>query len=153
VYFSDLTEGAAAIKRVPIDGGPAETILADGNTLFDVSPDGKMLLTLEVRDSDHRVVLTLESLEDKKVRKIEADPRSIPGYHFTPDSKGVAYLVREKGVDNLWVMPLDGAAPKQLTHFSSELIASFAFSPDGTKVAYERGHAESDAILLRDAGK
>jgi hypothetical protein len=26
----------------------------------------------------------------------------------------------------------------------------FRFSPDGTKLAIERGHVESDAVLLRD---
>jgi Tol biopolymer transport system component len=70
-----------------------------------------------------------------------------------PDGKGLAYIVREKGVDNLWVQPLDGSANRQLTRFSSELISSFAFSPDGTRVAFNRGHADSDAILLRDAAR
>jgi hypothetical protein len=38
-----------------------------------------------------------------------------------------------------------------LTHFTAEMISSVAFSPDGSKVAFDRGHSESDAILLRDA--
>jgi hypothetical protein len=62
----------------------------------------------------------------------------------------VVYAVREKGVGNLWVQPLDGAAPHQLTHFKSDRIAKFLFSKDGTKLAIERGHNESDAVLLRD---
>ena len=150
VYYYDLGERAGVIKRVPIEGGNPETIRDDGNTRFDLSPDGKTILTLDVRDSDHRVILTLESLDDKKQRTIEADPRALPSLRFMPDGKGVAYLIREKGVDNLWVQPLDGSAKRQLTHFSSELISSFAFSPDGGKVAFDRGHSESDAILLRD---
>jgi eukaryotic-like serine/threonine-protein kinase len=153
VYYSDLGDKAGAIKRVPIEGGDPETVRDEGNPFFEVSPDGKTLLTLDVRDSDHRVLLTLESLDDKKVRTIEADPRSVPGYKFMPDGKGVAFLVREKGVDNLWVQPLDGSPSRALTRFSSELISSFAFSPDGTRVAYDRGHSDFDAILLRDAGR
>jgi hypothetical protein len=62
-------------------------------------------------------------------------------------------MVREKGIDNLWEQPLDNSAARQLTHFTSEQIARFRFSPDGTKLAIERGHVESDAVLLRDTGK
>jgi len=45
------------------------------------------------------------------------------------------------------------AAAKQLTHFTSERIFRFAYSPDGTNMAFERGHVESDAVLLRDASR
>jgi len=153
VYYVDLGEKTGVIKRVSIDGGQPEIVLDEGNSLFDLSPDGKTLLTLEVRDADHKLFLALHSLDDKSKRTLEADPRSILAQEFTPDGKGVAYVVREKGVDNLWVQPLDGSANRQITHFNSELISSFAFSTDGTKVAFDRGHSESDAILLRDASR
>jgi hypothetical protein len=42
---------------------------------------------------------------------------------------------------------------RQLTHFSSERFQSYRFSPDGTKLAIERGHADMDAVLLRDISK
>ena len=153
VYYVDLGEKAGVIKRVPIDGGEPETILDEGNSLFDLSPDGKTLLTLEVRNADHKTLVVLNSLEDKTKRKFDADPRALSDQQFLPDGKGIAYLVREKGVDNLWVQPLNGSASRQITHFTSELISSFAFSLDGTKVAFDRGHSESDAILLRDTSR
>jgi len=134
-----------------IDGGQPQTVLDEGDSFFSLSPDGKTLLTLEVRDADHKVLLALHSLEDKTKRTLEADPRALTDYEFSPDGKAIAYLVREKGVDNLWVQPLDGSPGHHLTHFTSEQIYSFAFSPDGNKVAFDRGHSDSDAILLRDA--
>jgi hypothetical protein len=63
------------------------------------------------------------------------------------------YLVREKGIDNLWEQPLDNSPPHQLTHFSAEQISRYRFSPDGSKLAIERGHVESDAVLLRETPK
>jgi hypothetical protein len=59
-------------------------------------------------------------------------------------------LVREKGVDNLWVQPLDGSARRQLTHFTSEKIGGYAFSKDGAELGIRRGHLESDAVLLHN---
>jgi len=58
--------------------------------------------------------------------------------------------VREKGVDNLWVQPLDGSARRQLTHFTSERISGYAYSKDAARLAVGRGHADSDAVLLRN---
>jgi len=46
--------------------------------------------------------------------------------------------------------PLDNSPARQLAHFTSEQIAMFRFSPHGRKLAIERGHLESDAVLLRD---
>ena len=46
-----------------------------------------------------------------------------------------------------------GSAFRQLTHFSSERIARFEFSADGSQIAIQRAHTESDAVLLRDEGK
>jgi serine/threonine protein kinase/Tol biopolymer transport system component len=151
VYYLDVSDKGADIKRVSIDGGTPETVLNDGSTLFDLSPDGKTLMSVEVRDSDHKALLALHTIGTKEKRTILADSRALPLFLFTPDGKGVAYVVREKGVDNLWMQPLDGSANRQLTHFTSEMISSAAFSPDGSKVAFDRGHSESDAILLRDA--
>jgi len=153
LYYVDLGEKTGVIKRVLIDGGQPQTVLDEGDSFFSLSPDGKTLLTLEVRDADHKVLLALHSLEDKTKRTLEADPRALTDYEFSPDGKAIAYLVREKGVDNLWVQPLDGSPGHHLTHFTSEQIYSFAFSPDGNKVAFDRGHSDSDAILLRDASR
>jgi serine/threonine protein kinase len=153
VYFLDVTEKGTAIKRVSIEGGNPETMVEEGSFLYDLSPDGKTVLTAEVRDSNHQVMLVLRTIGTAEKRSIPADPRSRPLFVFMPDGKNVAYLVREKGVDNVWLQPLDGGQRRQLTHFTAEFISSLAFSPDGTKVAFDRGHSESDAILLRDAGK
>jgi hypothetical protein len=53
----------------------------------------------------------------------------------------------------LWEQPLDNSPARQLTHFTSEQIMRFRFSPDGSKLAVERGHVESDAVLLRDTAR
>jgi eukaryotic-like serine/threonine-protein kinase len=151
VYFVDLGEKTGVIKRVAIDGGDPETVVDTGNSWFSLSPDDKTLMTVEVHDTDHKPVLALYTIGTKEKRNVDADPRSVLSQVFMPDGKGIAYIVREKGVDNLWVQPLDGSPNRQLTHFTSEFIATYDFSLDGSKIAFDRGHSESDAILLRDA--
>jgi Tol biopolymer transport system component len=152
VYYVDRGD-RLNLKRISIEGGTPETIVNTPTGFFALSPDGKTILRDEVRDSDHRLMLALYSIEDRKKSYIEYDQRALPRFIFQPDGKAVAYIVREKGVDNLWTRSVDGSPAHQLTHFTSESIYAFRYSPDGTKIAIERGHVESDAVLLRDVSR
>jgi eukaryotic-like serine/threonine-protein kinase len=149
VYYVDFGDNKL-IKRLPIDGGSSQAVFESPIWDGDLSPDDKTGVTIDVRNSDQKLVLKLYSLDDGKFVFHDLDPRAQPPIRFTPDGKGVAYTVKEKGVDNIWVQPLDLSPFHQLTHFTSERIAAFAFSRDGSKIAIERGHTESDAVLMSD---
>lgn len=152
IYYIDHDDDRH-IKRVPLAGGTAEPVVNEAVGPFALSPDGKWIGSLIVRDFDHKLVLRLDSVEDHKTQYAAIDQRASYEFSFTPDSKAFVYTVRDKGVDNLWEQPLDGATARQLTHFTKEHIWGFAFSKDGAKIAIERGHVDADAVLLRDAGK
>ncbi len=149
VYYVDAAQNHF-LKRVPIDGGTPETIVKAPSEPYDVSPDGKTVAAYEARESDHIPILVTYSLEDGKKSSLEFDPRALPSLAFMPSGKAILYAVREKGVDNLWVQTLDGSARRQLTHFASEKIGGYGYSKDGTRFAVGRGHADSDAVLLRN---
>jgi Tol biopolymer transport system component len=142
------------VKRVPVDGGSPETIVHRDAFYFSLSPDGKKVASIELRELDNKLVLRLDSTEGGQMTYHNVDQRALPGQiAFTPDGNSVAYLVREKGVDNLWLQPLDGGPYRQMTHFTKDQILRFVFSPDGTKLAIERGAQESDAVLFHDTTK
>ncbi len=149
LYFIDAAENHF-LKRIPIDGGTPEAIIKSPSEPYDLSPDGKTVATFEARESDHISALVTYSVEDGKQSSFEFDPRALPSLAFMPSGKAILYAVREKGVDNLWVQPLDGPARRQLTHFTSEKIGGYGYSKDGTRLAVGRGHADSDAVLLRN---
>jgi Tol biopolymer transport system component len=69
---------------------------------------------------------------------------------FTPDGKSVAYVIRDQGVDNIFVQPLDGSPGRQITNFTSEHIVEFQWSPDGKTLAVARAHDTSDVVLVRE---
>ena len=149
VYYVDYGDNQT-LKRVSIDGGSPETILSTAQGQVGISPDGKFLVYFEVREMDHKLMLDIYSLADKKVAYHDVDSRATWPLAFAPDGKSVVYAVRDKGVSNLWMQPLDGSAAHQFTHFNSEAIVKFLFSRDGSQIAIERGHVESDAVLIRD---
>jgi serine/threonine protein kinase len=152
LYYIDAAENHF-LKRIPIDGGPPETIVKSPSEPYALSPDGRTVATFEVRESDHTSILALYSVEDRKKSSFAFDPRGLPDLAFTPSGKAILYAVREKGVDNLWVQPLDGSPRRQLTHFTSEKFGGYAYSKDGTRLAVARGHADSDAVLLRNISR
>src|SRR5712691_8046557 len=76
-------------------------------------------------------LVSLGSGAEPSLRLLNADQRISGGVKFTADGKAVAYPIREKGVDNLWVQPLDDSPGRQITNFKSEQISTFDRSPDG----------------------
>jgi eukaryotic-like serine/threonine-protein kinase len=152
VYFVDRADGNN-LKRISISGGAPETVLKIGVGLYSISPDGKSILTTEVREFDHKLMLRVDSTETHQTQYHDIDQRALEAVTFSPDGKSIVYIVREKGVDNLWLQPLDGSVRKQLTHYATDRIGQFEYSPDGAKLAIERVHTESDAILFRDSAQ
>jgi eukaryotic-like serine/threonine-protein kinase len=163
-FFRDVQH----IWRVPLDGAPdgsfrpepvAATAIEHGfhtGRGMGVSPDGKTLAYLpelvnpQTQAGVQKIaLLNLESMSTP--RMIDPNPHISSGPQFTPDGKSVAYPVRENGVDNLWVQPIDGSAPHQITQFDSEQILSFEWSPDGKNLGVLRGHTDSDVVLFQEA--
>jgi len=156
--------GVKQLGRVPLDGSaPAEDIPGSnvkGAFLagrgIGISPDGKTLAyvvalvsTLGPTSRDKIALLDLATLGSP--RMFDANPRISKGVQFTADGKSVAYPVAENGVDNVWIQPTDGSPGHQITHFNSERILSFHWSPDGKKLGILRGHTDSDVVLLQES--
>jgi eukaryotic-like serine/threonine-protein kinase len=153
VYYVDNVD-SRYVKRVPIDGGSPETIVKFSVDEFALSPDGKEIASFEVRELDHKLMLRIDNVDTHQMTYADIDQRALPSHlAFAPDGKGIVYVVREKGVDNLWLQPVAGGARRELTHFKQDKIFRFAFSPDGSQIAMQCGELESDAVLLHDEGK
>ncbi|HTZ49098.1 MAG TPA: protein kinase [Verrucomicrobiae bacterium] len=153
VYFIDNADNRY-VKRVSINGGSPETIVKYGVGTYALSPDGKTVASLEVRELDHKLMLRIDNVDTHQMTYSDIDQRALPdNLSYTPDGKAIVYIVREKGVDNLWLQPLDGRPYHPLTHFQKYRIFQFAFSPDGSQIAIESGEEESDAVLLHNESK
>jgi Tol biopolymer transport system component len=155
--------------RVPLDGSGKPEILSGSavprtfptGTGLSPSPDGKLLAyvlatmpTPEDPYPQYKITLLELSSKASPAKLIDADERiSSGGLSFTPDGKAVAYPIRENGVDNLWVQPLDGSRGRQITQFDAEQILGFRWSPDGGSLCVLRGHTDSDVVLVRESSQ
>jgi eukaryotic-like serine/threonine-protein kinase len=171
VYFLDRPP--EKVMRVPIDGGKSEIVpgtavpnmFAYGSLNF-ASSDGRSLLL--VADVNNPVTFDafaeLETVDlqsggsnSPKVQALDTrfgGGRSLnPRVQLLPGGNAMAYVINENGVDNLWAQPLDGSPGHLLTHFTSELITDFHWSPDGKNLAVVREHDVADVVLLREGSQ
>jgi eukaryotic-like serine/threonine-protein kinase len=170
VYYYD-PRGPHYSARVPIEGGPSEPVPeADVQGMYGmgagqvISPDGKRLIfNADINDAKNEAVsklafVTLASGSQSAPVLLQPDPRIATGagngftnvMTFTPDGKFLAYIVRDQGVDNIFVQPLDGSSGHQITNFTTEQIAEFGWSPDGKTLAVARVQRTSDVVLLQE---
>ena len=69
-------------------------------------------------------------------------------FKWAPDARGLCYLAGD--LQNVWLQPLDGTTPRQLTHFSdTRPIADYAWSRDGKRLATLRGTPANDVVLFK----
>jgi eukaryotic-like serine/threonine-protein kinase len=164
VYFF---RDSARIWRVPLNaaengtdrGEPIPTSAVAGSFQagrgMGISPDGKVLaylvetISVEAAAGTPKIAL-LDLTTLSTPRLLEVNPQISAGPQFTIDGKAVAYPIRENGVDNVWIQPLDGSPGRQITKFDSEQILSFHWSPDGKSLGVLRGHTDSDVVLLKE---
>jgi hypothetical protein len=75
-------------------------------------------------------------------------PAGENGLHWSPDGKGVQFLLTRNGATNVWEQPLSGGAPRRVTDFTAGLLFDFAWSRDGTQLLLVKGKNTSDIILV-----
>jgi eukaryotic-like serine/threonine-protein kinase len=149
----------AAIMLAALDGNDSREITADrirpGVSVLDggrveVSPDGQWIAYPSVGEGNQPVIAVCDVAACSSRRTLPARAR----WRWMPDSKALAY-VDPKTVSDLWVEPLDGSAPRQLTHFApdGQQIWDFDWSADGRRLAVARGTTSTDIVLFRGLQK
>jgi len=172
VYWSTGGGGTSPFHRISIDGGKSEIVPGAeiprgivASPYFDISQDGKMLTFLatisprpgpEAESEQKIVLLSLDAGPQPSRRILDPNPLISKPPSFSGDGKSVIYAIRENGVENMWIQPIDGAGPggggHRITNFTADQFAWYGLSPDGKTLGVIRNHPESDVVLLRDSG-
>lgn len=152
VVYMSVIKDSPTLWKTSIDGGGAPVQLSDKIAAVPrVSPDGRFIACFyraQVETFSKLAVIPFEGGEPVKV--FERSPTTFveAGIQWTPDGRALSFIDNRDGVSNVWLQPLDGSPPRQLTNFASETIFRFAWSPDGRMIVAERGTETGDIVLI-----
>jgi Tol biopolymer transport system component len=149
------TDGVGHIYKVPVEGGtPVEVAHGTGFSPI-VSPDGKLIAygKTEGQGTSAKSKIVLQRLADGSTAKEIQMPAAVGDWHalgWTPDGKALSFVHNTTGgAQNVYMLPLSGGAPLQLTHFDSAYLPAYAWSTDGKKFAVTRGrYNDTDVVLF-----
>jgi DNA-binding winged helix-turn-helix (wHTH) protein/Tol biopolymer transport system component len=150
IIYTDGGAETPVIKRVPSTGGKPETITSGIVFAPSISPDGKLLAGFHARTmSDLRTLVTMRVDDGSIVHRFPIAGR--PGklcVRWAPDGQGLLVVRESAGVGNLWLYPLAGTPPTQLSDFASLQIQAFNLLPGGNGYVFSRGQDVGDVLLL-----
>ena len=149
------SDGVGHIYKVSTDGGtPLEVVRA---TTFSpiISPDGKLIAygKTQGQGTSAKSTIVLQRLDDGSTAKEIEMPAALGDWHalgWTPDGKALSFVHNTTGAtQNLYLLPLSGGTPVQLTHFDSAYVPAYAWSTDGKKLAITRArYNDTDVVLF-----
>jgi Tol biopolymer transport system component/tRNA A-37 threonylcarbamoyl transferase component Bud32 len=144
VYYSQGT-----FWRAPLDGSAAQKINLASRS-FGYSRDGKLIYDVKqtVEDGNYRGKIVVSPAAGGPPTATLETPYGLQAISFTPDDKALAFLLTRNRATNIWIQPLSGGPPTQLTKFTSGEMYAFAWSADGKHLAFSRGQRKSDVVMI-----
>jgi Tol biopolymer transport system component/DNA-binding winged helix-turn-helix (wHTH) protein len=151
IAYTAVVDNRPVLMRMPIDGKSAPQQLMGKNSERPViSPDGKMIAFIYSNDQwapGPPKTVIIPSTGGAPIRTLNLFQQQT--LRWTPDSKGLAYMVTHDGITNLWEQPITGGPPKALTNFKDKLMYNYAWSRDGKRLACVRGDESSDVVMIQ----
>jgi len=144
--------GSSEVWRLPIKGGQAQEITKQPCMELAISPDGKWVARLTTESSQPKIALIpLSGGPAFKSFSVPEGTNLGQGVHihWTPDGRAIGYVNAVNGISNIWMQPLAGGQPQQVTHFTSGQLFNFAWSDKGD-LALARGTQSSDVVMIRN---
>ena len=150
------TDNVAHILKLSLDGG-APVELAKGQVYSSaVSPDGTFVAygRTDGQGASAKSKFVVQRLDDSAPAKVIEVPSTYTWSQlgWTPDGRALSYVHDTTGnITNLYMQPLSGGPPMQLTHFDTEpsSIVAYAWSRDGKKLAITRArYNDTDVVMF-----
>jgi dipeptidyl aminopeptidase/acylaminoacyl peptidase len=117
----------------------------------DLSPDGRRVVFAQTRvapgtedkdeDAEHSDLYLLE-VETGSTRRLTFSDSTNSAPAISPDGATVAFSSTRKDKAQLWLLPLYGGEPRQLTDLPQGVGGGPVWSPDGRRIAFTAGPQE-----------
>jgi serine/threonine protein kinase/Tol biopolymer transport system component len=153
VYASWQQSQGSSMWQVSIDGGAPVQLTDYYIQGPQFSPDGNWIAFIyyddQVTPKRWRNGIIPATGHVRPVKLFDRPNIDDQHVQWTPDGRSLSYIGAPAYPENLWLQPVAGGAPKQLTNFKSDRTYHHVWSRDGKQLALARGNEMSDVVLLR----
>jgi Tol biopolymer transport system component len=149
IVYHAFVDQKWSLRKIPVSGGSSVPLIDVPSFYARISHDGNWIAchVMDMEDGDYR--LALVPIDGGSHRFLDAEP-GLRLHCWMPDDDGLTCSLREEGVDNIWVVPLDGSPPQQMTHFEEGTIPGADWNAAGDSLAVVQRERSSDVVLLRN---
>jgi serine/threonine protein kinase/WD40 repeat protein len=164
LYYWRLDVEPGALERMPVDGGPAETLRqGSGVNIPAISPDGGTLFLAQTVHFNVRGIWGTGFVEflrasppdgpGEVIARVPGDrfPARLPSISLSPDGQSLAMPLIDGATTNLWILPAAGGPMRPVTDFgdrSISIVRSVSWSRDSQHIYAAVAERETDVVLL-----
>jgi eukaryotic-like serine/threonine-protein kinase len=150
LLYEAITPSSTKLYRLPVEGGrPTEIASAPGGGGGVISSDGKLVAySFQEGSPIPQPKVAVIPVDGGSPLHVFVPPSGYGELRWSPDGKGLQYLLTRNGATNVWEQPLAGGEPRQVTNFTSGLIFGFSWSRDGQQLLLAKGNRTSDVVLI-----
>ena len=147
-----MQAGEPRLSKIPLDGGPPQSMATEYSLNPVWSPDGKYLV-YSGSDVGMRFPLRASAPDGRPYGMASLIlTRGARRVAFAPNSGSLVILRGEIAHKNFWLLNPQTGAERQLTDLpSSIVIGDFDVSPDGTEIIFDRVQDSSSIALIERA--
>lgn len=151
VIYATIGYGQSnAIWKVPVDGGEPIKLTEKPASWPFVSPDGKSFVCIYGNDPSSPSKLAVIPIDGGEPTKMfDIPPTFNANTVWLPDNRGIAFVDSRTGTNNVWMQPLSGGKPVQLTDFASDGVAAYDFARDN-RLAVTRSAESTSVVLIKN---
>lgn len=151
IYEQGIGNVQRTLWKVPIEGGEPAPITEFHALRPAISPDGKNIAFYfmdKARANSPWCVGIVSTNGGEMTAKFDLPATAISRFvNWTADSKNLAYINDIGGVSNIWLQPIAGEPPSQITNFQSGRILAFDWWRDGKQFVFSQA-TESSYVAL-----
>jgi len=148
VLYENQSGPTMSLWKVSIDGGDP-TKVADNNAWMPVvSPDNRYIACRYDVEAGQQGIAILPFEGGAPFKTLRIPIRERQRIQWGVDSRSLTYVDTVDGVYNIWNYEIASDNRRQITHFKSDQIFAYAWSPDHKQLACDRGTELRDVMLI-----
>ncbi|MFL6414365.1 MAG: protein kinase domain-containing protein [Bryobacteraceae bacterium] len=146
VLYTSWNSTRPALYLVPATGGPSARVGTFLARNAEFSPDGQKIVCQMQDQANAKWTVAVVEVSDLEHPRFYPDIQ-LP-VRWAPDGRSLTTARTDnRGVSNIWNVPLDRTAPSKLTNFEEQAIVVFSWSLHGDRLACIRTTQNSDVAL------